>query len=289
MNIRKLGLNDTQKLLDYLKPVQTECLFIYSNLHIAGIDYQGKDFQGEYFAAFNDDETIILGVIVLYWNGNIMMHASSHLILEELCEHFKKHTYRPIAGVIGLEMQAHQIIKNFKLDDQQFRINHSEGLFELNYNDLKTNPLPENMKMIELKDAPKNIIIEWMQAYDIEALGAEMSDNLLTQAESKYQQMLKQGAWILKKDDIPVSICGFNARVEQTCQLGPVWTPPEHRNKGYAKYCVGHALLQEQERGYHTFILFTNNPAAEKVYITLGFKKFNRFCLALLKTMVCLK
>lgn len=283
MIIRKLHSEDTEKLLDYLRSFQTECLFIYSNLKIAGIDYHGEDFQGEYFGAYHDDESKILGVIVHYWNGNLMVHARPQTLLESLCEYLKNQIHRPIAGIIGLQDMAQVLIEALKIKHQDFRINRSEDLFELDLKDLSITPLPHNLTLIKLIDAPKNIIVEWMKAYDVEALGAVIDDTLLSKAESKYQQMLELGAWVLLKDSIPVSICGFNAKVDQTCQVGPVWTPPEHRNKGYAKFCVGHALIQQMQQGYKKSLLFTNNPAAEKVYISLGFKKFNHFCLAFLK------
>lgn len=283
MNFKKLQFEDTEKLLDYLKPHQTECLFIYSNLKLAGIDYQGKDFQGEYFGAFNDDESRILGVIVHYWNGNVMMHARPQQLLKNLSSHFRKHVHRPIVGILGLEDMAKVVKEDLMLKHQDFSLNRSEGLFALELKDLAIHPLPQDMRLIQFIDTPKNKIIDWMQAYEVEALGANIDDKLSTKAESKYQQMLELGAWVLQKNKTPVSLCGFNARVDKTCQLGPVWTPPEHRNQGYAKYCVGHALFQEKQHGYEKSLLFTDHPAAEKVYINLGFKKFNHFCFAILK------
>lgn len=40
MNIRLLKSQDTQVLEEYLTPHKAECMFIFSNLKAAGIDYQ---------------------------------------------------------------------------------------------------------------------------------------------------------------------------------------------------------------------------------------------------------
>ena len=80
MNIRLLNKKDTKKLEAYLALYKSECMFICSNLKVAGIEYKGTDFQGEYFGYFSDNPLKLTeqleGVIVHYWNGNVMMHAS---------------------------------------------------------------------------------------------------------------------------------------------------------------------------------------------------------------------
>ena len=69
-------------------------------------------------------------------------------------------------------------------------------------------------------------------------------------------------------------------------QVGPVWTPPEHRNKGYARLLLAHTLYQEKLKGTKQAILFTDNPAEIKVYLALGFKKISNYRLTLLEKPV---
>jgi hypothetical protein len=96
MNIRLLKNQDIQVLEGYLAPQKAECMFIYSNLKAADIDYSGSDFEGEYFGYF-DTHDELQGVIVHYWSGNVMMHARDHDVLENLISHLKKNMSRPIA------------------------------------------------------------------------------------------------------------------------------------------------------------------------------------------------
>lgn len=102
MNVKLLNLQDTKKLEEYLSPHKAECMFICNNLKAAGIEYKGNNFEGEYFGYFNDPRVLtaqLLGVIVHYSNGNIIMHSSNQGILEQLICHLKNNLKRPIVGV----------------------------------------------------------------------------------------------------------------------------------------------------------------------------------------------
>ena len=57
MNIRLLKSQDIHALEEYLAPHKAECMFICSNLKLAGIDYGGSDFEGEYFGYFDKHDT----------------------------------------------------------------------------------------------------------------------------------------------------------------------------------------------------------------------------------------
>jgi predicted GNAT family acetyltransferase len=71
--------------------------------------------------------------------------------------------------------------------------------------------------------------------------------------------------------------------------VGPVWTPPEHRNKGYARLLLAYTLYQEKLKGTKQAILFTDNPAAIKAYLAIGFEKIGNYRLALLEKPIKLQ
>ena len=83
----------------------------------------------------------------------------------------------------------------------------------------------------------------------------------------------KNDNWVLLPNGTPVSLTAFNARLEDMVQVGPVWTPPEHRNKSFARLLLAYILCQEKSKGTKKAILFTDHPAAIKAYLSIGFKK----------------
>jgi len=268
-------------------------MFICSNLKAAGIEYRGANFEGEYFGFFDnqDDQTEqLLGIIVHYWNGNIMMHASDHTILEQLTWHLKNNIKRPVVGILGPNTQAKHVIKILGLSSARFNINRNEGLYEINLTTLNEPSMPSNFDVVAARDVSKNILIQWMKSYDIEALGASDGDKLNKQVEECWNLRLqKNDSWVLLSDGTPVSLSAFNARLTDRVQVGPVWTPPEYRNQGFARSLLTYTLHQEKRKGTKKAILFTDNPAAIKAYLAIGFKKRGDYRLAILEKPINLQ
>ncbi len=293
MNIRLLKSQDTQVLEEYLDPHKAECMFICSNLKAAGIDYKGADFEGEYFGYFDKHDSHLerlLGVIVHYWNGNVMMHAEGHDVLEKLILHLKKNISRPAAGILGPNIQAEHVIKKLGLSECSFRINSNKELYEINLEALNELNIPSNMKAVSAQDVPKSILIEWMKSYDIEALGALNDETLEKQVQEHWNLRLqKNDSWVLLLDETPVALSAFNARFADMVQVGPVWTPPEYRNQGFARLLLAYTLQQEKLKGTKQTILFTDNSAAIKAYLAIGFKKIGNYRLALLEKPIRLQ
>ena len=102
------------------------------------------------------------------------------------------------------------------------------------------------------------------------------------------RRLKKNDSWVLLLDGIPVALSAFNARFRDMVQIGPVWTPPEYRNKGFARLLLAYTLNQEKLKGTNKAILFTDNPSAIKAYLAIGFRKIGDYRLALLEkpTMV---
>ena len=289
MKIRLLKSQDTQVLEEYLAPHKAECMFICSNLKAAGIEYSGSDFEGEYFGCFNTNDQF-QGVIVHYWNGNIIMNARDHDVLENLISHLKKNISRPIGGILGPNIQAEHVINKLGLSGLSFGINSNEGLYQINLEALNDLSMPSNMQVVSAQDVTKNILIEWMKSYDIEALGALDDENLEKQVQEHWNLRLqKNDSWVLLLDGIPIALSAFNARLSDTVQIGPVWTPPEYRNKGFARLLLAYTLHQEKLKGTKQAILFTNNPAAIKAYLSIGFRKIGNYRLALLEKPINLQ
>ena len=82
-----------------------------------------------------------------------------------------------------------------------------------------------------------------------------------------------------------MALSGFNAVLREAVQIGPVYTPPELRRRGYARAAVAASLLDARAEGVQTAILFTgqDNLPAQKAYTALGFRHVGAFRLVLLK------
>ena len=72
-------------------------------------------------------------------------------------------------------------------------------------------------------------------------------------------------------DGEPVCMVGHTPTVAGVTRIGPVWTPPEHRRRGYAAAAT--AELAGRLRGLGEVVLFADraNPTATGVYERIGF------------------
>lgn len=76
----------------------------------------------------------------------------------------------------------------------------------------------------------------------------------------------------------PVSIAGFAPVTRDGVRIGPVYTPPQERGKGYASACVAQISRYVMGKGLWC-CLFTDseNPTSNKIYKNVGYSEFCRY------------
>jgi uncharacterized protein len=125
---------------------------------------------------------------------------------------------------------------------------------------------------------------EWRLHYDIETLGSPDSDATQQRAaEVLDRQIAEKNVWVAVAQDRPVSISAFNATLPDIVQLGGIYTPPDFRGRGYAKFAVAGSLIAARRRGVSRAVLFTRNPSAARSYEAVGFKRIGDYGLVLFK------
>lgn len=74
--------------------------------------------------------------------------------------------------------------------------------------------------------------------------------------------------------DAPVSLAGRTASAAGVARVGPVYTPPEHRRRGYGAAVTAEAAARALQEGASDVVLFTDlsNPTSNKIYYEVGFR-----------------
>jgi predicted GNAT family acetyltransferase len=74
-------------------------------------------------------------------------------------------------------------------------------------------------------------------------------------------------------DGVPVSWAVANAPIQGMSRIGPVFTPPAHRNHGYAAAVTAAVSQWAQDAGASEVLLYTDlaNPTSNGVYRRIGF------------------
>ena len=107
----------------------------------------------------------------------------------------------------------------------------------------------------------------WYRAFQA-AIGAAPS-SVTSVVERRF---LSGHLWIWD-DHGPVALAGLSDSVAGVVRVGPVYTPPEHRNHGYATSLVA-ALSSEVRSSGNRCILYTDlaNATSNSIYRAVGYR-----------------
>jgi GNAT superfamily N-acetyltransferase len=84
-----------------------------------------------------------------------------------------------------------------------------------------------------------------------------------------------EGGFVLWEDaGRPVSFAGYTPVVAGVARIGPVYTPPEHRRRGYGAAVTAAASQAARADSPAEVVLFTDlgNPTSNKIYTEIGFR-----------------
>ena len=107
----------------------------------------------------------------------------------------------------------------------------------------------------------------WVESF-LEATGLREGD-----PEALARRLTDGGFLALWMDGVPVSMAGFPARTRNTVRVGYVYTPDEHRRKGYATALVAHVSSHILDSGFRHCVLYTDlaNPTSNNIYRAVGY------------------
>jgi predicted GNAT family acetyltransferase len=115
-------------------------------------------------------------------------------------------------------------------------------------------------------------LVAWMNAFFAEALpGAAPSD-----ADRFVARRLAEAgeALMVWDDGEPVSLAGYAGETPTGIRIGPVYTPPELRGRGYASALTAALTQQLLASGRRSCFLFTDatNPTSNSIYQRIGYR-----------------
>ena len=82
------------------------------------------------------------------------------------------------------------------------------------------------------------------------------------------------GIAVWEVDGEPVSCAGFGSETPNGVRIGPVYTPPERRRRGYGSALTAHLTQQLLDGGRTFCFLYTDlaNPTSNGIYRAVGYE-----------------
>jgi predicted GNAT family acetyltransferase len=128
------------------------------------------------------------------------------------------------------------------------------------------------LRFAGLKD--RQLLIDWTAGFEAESIPADAPHQ---NVEELIDRRLASGVggYVLWEDGgEPVSMTGFGGRTPSGIRIGPVYTPPPSRSRGYASALVGQLSRWLLEGGLEYCFLYTDlgNPTSNRIYMNVGYE-----------------
>jgi predicted GNAT family acetyltransferase len=119
-------------------------------------------------------------------------------------------------------------------------------------------------------DADRGLLAPWIAAF-----AEEIGDDVGRDGDELIDDQLSYGGLtIWESGGVPVALAGTHRPAAGTVRVGPVYTPPEHRRRGYGGAATAAVCRAALDSGAENVVLFTDqaNPASNSLYQRLGFE-----------------
>jgi RimJ/RimL family protein N-acetyltransferase len=115
-----------------------------------------------------------------------------------------------------------------------------------------------------------DLIMRWWDAFVVEAHAGPVAIT-----REIFDRRIADGLlWLWNVNGTPVSFAGRNQTVAGVARVGPVYTPAEHRRRGYGAAATVACTQDALDRGAERVVLFTDlaNPTSNAIYQQIGYR-----------------
>jgi uncharacterized protein len=155
---------------------------------------------------------------------------------------------------------------------QSYHTKMEEGIYRLD------TLLPPKAIVGECRPAEKedfDLLVSWILAFDIDTGLNETTPELVAEsAERRTTGDALDRMWFWTLEDKHVSMAASGRKTPNGASIGPVYTPKEHRGKGYGSAITAALSQAIFDSGKQFCYLYTDmsNPTSNKIYQAIGYR-----------------
>jgi predicted GNAT family acetyltransferase len=127
--------------------------------------------------------------------------------------------------------------------------------------------------MRRASSADRDLLIAWNERFVQEAFGEDMAHGHAVRAVD-IRLTSEQSGFAFWEDGGPVCMVGFSGPTPDGIRIGPVYTPPEFRRRGYGSAATAALSRELIDEGRRFCVLFAdlNNPTSNHIYQEIGYR-----------------
>jgi predicted GNAT family acetyltransferase len=141
---------------------------------------------------------------------------------------------------------------------------HSQGVYVLT-TVVPPRPATGSLRLATMRD--RDVVVGWWDAFAVEA-------GLRPSPPEDPEARIADGMQWLWDDGGPVCLVGCGGFTPHGARIGPVYTPPGRRGRGYASAATAAVSAELLGRGLRHTFLYTDlhNPTSNKIYRAIGYE-----------------
>ena len=219
-----------------------------------------------YFAVAEADARVVAAAMRTPPHNLILSEVDHDRALDALADDVRS-KFSEIPGVLGPTAAAERFVSLWGVPGERKlaqRAHRAESV---------TIPKGVSGRMRDYEESDRDLVLRWLYEFIDEALGGGGPET----PESSLEHRLADpdGGYVLWEDDGgAVSLAGYGAPTPNGIRVGPVYTPPELRRRGYATALTAELTKRLLEGGRRFCFLFTDlaNPTSNSIYYAVGYR-----------------
>lgn len=181
-----------------------------------------------------------------------------------------REAFGTLPGVVGPKERTLQFANVWRaVTGATVRLELAQRIFAADHVD-EPRPTPGAMREYERGD--RELAIRWMDEFVAEALPEAPPESSADFVDRR--EVDPDGGLVVWDEEGPVSLAGFGGRTPNGIRVGPVYTPPDVRGRGYASALTAALTRRLLEGGRRFCFLYTDlaNPTSNSIYQRIGYR-----------------
>jgi uncharacterized protein len=135
-------------------------------------------------------------------------------------------------------------------------------------------PRPASGRWRYAAESDRHVLADWLMAFREEAVPHQPPPRDFDGMVDRWINRVGRTMYLWEDEARPVSLVGVGGETPNGIRIGPVYTPPEQRGRGYASNLTAAASQDQLDQGRRFCFLFTDlaNPTSNHIYQAIGYE-----------------
>ncbi len=192
---------------------------------------------------------------------------------EQALEALARELDEELPGVVGALPEVEAFARWWEARwDVAREVTMGQGIYALD--ELVEPPRPPGAPRPAAED-DRALLLGWLNDFAREALREEAPNAAQHERVIEARLGRDDAGFVIWEDGGPVSLAGFGGTTPNGSRIGPVYTPPEHRGRGYGSAVTATVSAERLAAGRRFCFLYTDlaNPISNRIYVAMGYRR----------------